>query len=105
MTVWEELRSGKQIRLPIQSLETTTLVFGWLHFHLGRRQLFPGLNRICRCLWPLWRFGRLRAGFANLDALVLVVEHDVGGAVAHAAAGLGLMLVVAHFQFGKVRLN
>ncbi len=36
---------------------------------------------------------------------MFVVEHDVGGAVAHAAAGFGFVLVVVHFQFREIGLN
>ncbi len=41
----------------------------------------------------------------DLDAVVLVVEDDVRGAVADAAGGFGLVLVVVNFQFGEVGLD
>ena len=36
---------------------------------------------------------------------MLVVEHDVGGGIAHAAGGLGFVLIVVNLQLGEVGLD
>src|SRR5258706_1915845 len=42
---------------------------------------------------------------ANLDSIVLVVDHDVRSAIAHAAAGLRLTVVAVNFQLREVGLD
>src|SRR5580658_3534316 len=78
-------------------------VLGRFNFHFGRRQRSGRLGRRRRRRGR----GQIRPGrgLADLDAVVLVVEHDVRSAVADATAGLRLTVIRVNFQFGKVRLN
>src|SRR5580698_6566130 len=80
-----------------------SLVFGGLYFFFRGGQ---GFSRLA----PGWRFkerrlgwfGRLGAGAANLDAIMLVVEDNVRRAVADTSRGFGFVIVVVDLKFGKI---
>src|SRR3954468_11291288 len=64
--------------------------FSWLSWFGSNR----GYRRSCHC-----------RSLANLDPLVLVIDHDVRSAIAHTPAGTRFVFLIVDLQLGKVRLN